>query len=145
MSTSPTLRVVAERLVTLPDPLTVDQAAEAAGVTRQTIYNRIRKNKLVATGGEGSPLRVAKGALLEMLGSRGDLELASKASGYRYIHESSYFDPMGGIHVETNDLGEVLAVWIGTPDNGGQRLEVLERVNPLQRFYEERAPAKRRA
>ena len=126
-------------LTILPDPLTPEQAAAATGVAVATIYNWIKAEKLQV--GNNRPFRISKRDLISTvaLESINDGRI-TWPDGYHYIHDPAYFAPIGGVHIETNEAGEVCAVWIGSPDAKARRLEVLSRDNPLQKPYGDREP-----
>jgi excisionase family DNA binding protein len=60
--------------------LSLDQAAEQLGVSRRTIYNRIREGRLQTIRTRGGSQRVLIESVLEMRCRQGEVSLSSKTS-----------------------------------------------------------------
>lgn len=118
---------IRHKLETCDDPLTPAQVADALGVTTQAVYAHVKDGSLKAFDTSpqysGRPTyRVYKQDLLEYCGIT--VDRPSVGVDTRYVVEPAYYDRMGGLHVETDLAGRILALWVGDPTRGGERIEV---------------------
>ena len=130
----PNSDAVRNALDAFADPLDPSDVAEVLGITTQAVYLHIKDGSLRAHNVSSAhaaraTYKVYKTDLLRYCGV--SVDRPSLTPDTRYILEPAFYGPVGGIHIETDVRGRVIAIWVGNPTQGGDRLEIIEPHNPM--------------